>query len=69
MNKLSSEFEKKGYKIQKLLDVKFIKNTQKLIKSSKHTKNIKQNIFDIEALKLQSKLFQNSIHLKIIHNE
>jgi ectoine hydroxylase-related dioxygenase (phytanoyl-CoA dioxygenase family) len=69
MNKLASLFNNKGYKVHKLSNIQYIKNAQRLIINSKHPKITKQSLFDRRTLKLQYKLFQNSIHLNIARYE
>ena len=69
MNKLSLTFNQKGYNIHKLSNLRFIKDSQKIIRNSGHSKIISESYFDKKTLLIQNKLFLKSIHINILKSE
>ena len=69
MDRLSLAFNKKGYNIHELSNLRFIEDSQEIIRNSGHSKITSESYFDKKTLLIQKKLFLKSIHINILKSE
>ncbi len=66
MNKLKDDFKKNGFVVIKVLNDEPIRISKDILSKSKHRSCEGEKNFNLETLKLQKKLYDKKIHLKIL---